>query len=127
MHPGGYILFGLSTIMLAAYGVGVAYGDNAPTIPDRLVESYNRVIDMKIAAADRQESMARSDDPKSQCLARRGRAEARFYKGNRDELVKEMFQKGVGEKPYKIDYFLIEAFLEANPEGSFRCAEMMVH
>jgi len=127
MHLIGYILLGLSTIMLAAYGVGVAYGDDGTMIPDRLGECYNRVIDMKIAAAERQESMARSDNPKSQCLARRGTEEARFYKDNRDQLVEEMFLKGVGEKPYKIDYFLIEAFLAGDSEGNFRCAEMMDH
>lgn len=37
-------------------------------------------------------------------------AQARFYAENREELVEMMLSKGIGKKPHKIDYFLVNQF-----------------
>jgi hypothetical protein len=39
--------------------------------------------------------------------------QAKFYRKNRKELVKEMVESDLGKEPHKVDYFLITKFQES--------------
>ena len=77
---------------------------------------YNQYFSEKIAKFERLGKMV---DSGSACV--RGCAEvkilkAKFFRTHKDELVREMVALKVEMKPYKIDYFLIKAFSNANPK-----------
>ncbi len=77
----------------------------------RLETYYNKYISGKIADCSRTASIfSKCCNTRMKKLVEMRASQARFYKENREKLVKEMLANGVGEKPYKIDYFLISRF-----------------
>ena len=91
--------------------VVISFGQTAIATPESY---YNQCVDKKIAKLERQGEMV---DSWSACV--RGCAEvkilkANFFRTHREELVREMVALKVEMKPYKVDYFLIKAFSNAN-------------
>jgi hypothetical protein len=77
---------------------------------------YNQYLSKKIAKLERQRKMV---DSWSACV--KGCAEfktlkANFLRTHREELIREMVALKVEMKPYKVDYYLIKAFSNANPK-----------
>ena len=92
--------------------VVISFGQKAIAAPESY---YNQYVDKKIAKLEQQGKMV---DSWSACV--RGCAaikilKANFFRTHREELVREMVALKVEMKPYKVDYFLIKAFYNANP------------
>ena len=103
------------------------------SVPDELENFYNEHIDMKIKAAERHSEWGYNENPEIACMAEMAQTEKEFYKKNREKLVREMYERGIGKKGgryddyfkdndmYKAHYFLINAFHEEHPEAMTKC------
>lgn len=90
-------------------------------MPDQFLAFYNRLVDMKIAAAEKYVSMSDSSLPTARCLAERASTEVKFYKGHRAELLDVMVKEGIVMKDYKVRIFLTKSFLVAHPDTGIGC------
>lgn len=72
---------------------------------------YNDYLSMKIENCKRTASLFDTCYNFRMYEVIKMRAEqAKFYEDNREELIDMMLLNGVGKKPHKIDYFLINQF-----------------
>ena len=87
---------------------------NADSMP--LESYYNDYITKKIFKCERIALMANSKSKYIQRWAKMRDLQAKFFRNNREKLVNDMVAQNIQMKPYKVDYFLIKAFLNAHPK-----------
>ena len=105
----------LTIVILLVAGIAWAQESQTQSKPDQLVDFYNQRLDLKIDLAKKEASWRPAGSSYPGCMTDVARTKADFYEKNRDQLVQEMLSRGdIGMKPYKVDYFLITTFNDAN-------------
>ena len=71
---------------------------------------YRNCIDCRIKNCDLKAELLNSKYQHIRQWARRSSEEAKFYRDRKEQLIQALVQQNVEEKPYKVDYFLIQAY-----------------
>ena len=74
---------------------------------------YRNCIDLRIKNCDLKAELLNSKYQHIRQWARRSSEEAKFYRDRKEQLIQALVQQNVEEKPYKVDYFLIQAYTGA--------------
>jgi len=80
---------------------------------EKLQKFYETCIAKKIAKCQSKTILKLSRSENLQLIAEIAVNQARFLSLNKDTLVNEMMEKNIGQKPYKIEYYLNSRFYEA--------------
>jgi len=80
---------------------------------EKLQKFYETCIAKKIAKCQSKTMLKISRSENLQLTAEIAANQARFLSLNKDTLVNEMMEKNIGQKPYKIEYYLNSRFYEA--------------
>jgi len=73
---------------------------------------YRNCIDCRIKNCDLKAELLNSKYQHIRQWARRSSEEAKFYRDRKEQLIQALVQQNVEEKPYKVDYFLIQAYTD---------------
>ena len=80
---------------------------------EHLIKIYETCIVKKIAKCQSKTILETSRSENLQLAAEIAADQVRFLSLNKDILVNEMMEKDIGQKPYKIEYYLNSRFYEA--------------
>jgi len=80
---------------------------------EQLKKFYETCIAKKITRCQSKTMLKTSRSENLQLTAEVAANQARFLSLNKDMLVNEMIEKGIGQKPYKIEHYLNSSFYEA--------------
>jgi len=73
---------------------------------------YRNCIDLRIKNCDLKTELLNSKYEHIRQWAQRSSEEAKFYRDRKEQLIQALVQQNVEEKPYKVDYFLIQAYTD---------------
>jgi len=73
---------------------------------------YRDCIDRRIKNCDLKADFSNSQYEHIRQCALRSSEEAKFYRDRKEQLIQTLVQQNVEEKPYKVDYFLIQAYTD---------------
>ena len=79
---------------------------------EHLIKIYETCIVKKIAKCQSKTILKTSRSENLQLTAEIAADQVRFLSLNKDTLVNEMMEKGIGQKPYKIEHYLNSRFYE---------------
>ena len=79
---------------------------------EHLIKIYETCIVKKIAKCQSKTILETSRSENLQLAAEIAADQVRFLSLNKDTLVNEMMEKGIGPKPYKIEHYLNSRFYE---------------
>ena len=81
---------------------------------DQLVKFYEGCIQKKISKCNAKAELKTSRSVNLQRKAQLSIRQAAFFTSKKDVLINEMIEKGIGQKHYQVEYYLIHRFYQIN-------------
>ena len=81
---------------------------------DQLVKFYESCIQKKVSKCNAKAVFKTSRSVNLQRKADLSIRQAAFFTSNKDMLINEMLEQGIGQKQYQVEYYLIHRFYEIN-------------
>ena len=91
--------------------VSVAFASQSES-NDQLKDFYNTCLEKKITSCQSKTVLSNSKSANLRKQSIISAEQVIFYSSNKDTLVNEMIELGIGRKLYKVDYYLIKRYYE---------------
>ena len=82
---------------------------------DQLIKFYGECIEKKISCCKAKTVLNTSRSVNLQREADLAMKKVTFFSSNKNMLINEMIEQEIGDKPYKVEYYLNKRFYEMNP------------
>ena len=105
----------LVSILLVMSVIGAALVTAQSASKDQLVRYYESCIMKKIFNCNAKTVLKTSRSVNLRQKADLATRQVTFFTSNKNMLIKEMVEQEIGQKPYKVEYYLNKRFFEMYP------------
>jgi hypothetical protein len=100
-------------LFMAVIGASLTTAQSASK--DQMVRYYEICITKKIANCKAKTVLRTSRSVNLRQKADQSTRQATYFTSNKNKLINEMIEQGVGQKRYKVEYYLNKRFFEMHP------------